>query len=99
MEEQTKTILNAMLERADQRKADDETAYNKINEFIHNFRKREGGLTILSNLANPRSGLNPFIRALIKLELPEIWYNARTVDERSLGGKSRKSRKSRRNKH
>jgi len=82
----TKDALNKMLERADA----DQTTYDKIDSFLSNLRVRDSSL--LGRLANPQSGLNPFIRALVKLQLPASWYHARTEEEIARGGK-RRSRK------
>jgi len=81
----TKDVLNKMLERSDA----DQSTYDKIDSFLE---KLKGKNSLLRRLASPDSGLNPFIRTLVKLKLPDYWYAARTDEQIARGG-SKRSRK------
>jgi hypothetical protein len=82
----SKDALNKMLERADA----DQTSYDKISVFLENLKARPNSNAILSQLANPSSGLNPFIRVLVKEQLGPAWFAVRTEEEINRGGKKKK---------
>lgn len=84
-----KDALNKMLERADA----DQASYNKISIFLGNLKARPNSNVILSQLANPSSGLNPFIRVLVKEQLGPAWFAVRTEEEINRGGKKKKQPK------
>jgi hypothetical protein len=84
-----KDALNKMLERADA----DQTSYDKISVFLGNLKARPNSNAILSQLANPSSGLNPFIRVLVKEQLGPAWFAVRTEEEINRGGKKKKQPK------
>jgi len=88
-----KDVLNAMLKRADA----DQTTYDKISVFLENLKARPNSNALLSQLANPSSGLNPFIRALVKLQLGPAWFSVRTEEEINRGGKRKKTKKTKKN--
>jgi len=70
--------LNKMLEDADA----DESKYDEITVYLKRIDNKD-----LRKLAEPTSGLNPFIRSLVKLQLPPAWFAARTEKEINKGGK------------
>ena len=86
----SKDALNKMLERADA----DQTSYDKISVFLGNLKARPNSNAILSQLANPSSGLNPFIRVLVKEQLGPAWFAVKTEEEINRGGK-KKTKKTR----
>lgn len=89
-----KDVLNKMLERADA----DQTSYDKISVFLGNLKARPNSNAILSQLANPSSGLNPFIRVLVKEQLGPAWFAVRTEKEINRGGKKKPKQKTRKQK-
>ena len=92
MDEKTvKDSLNSMFTKSES----GDYNYDKIDQFIASINQREGGQTLLRTLANPTSGLNPFIRTLIKVHLGHSWYGARTEHQINAGKrmKTRRYRK------
>ena len=85
----SKDALNKMLERADA----DQASYDKISIFLVNLKARPNSNAILSQLAHPSSGLNPFIRVLVKEQLGPTWFAVRTEEEINRGGKKKKQTK------
>lgn len=90
--EQVKNNLKRMVKRADTT-----GDYDEIEEYI--IRIKNTDRTKLSDLASPASGLDKYIRTLIKNHLPQSWFDARTEAQINEGGRkrTRRNRRSRRN--
>jgi hypothetical protein len=78
-------------------KMEESNNFDKLDSYLANVLKRPYGMTVLSVLANKRSGLNSFVRTQIKLAMPEMWWKQverltrKPVSD--LGGSKRKSKR------
>lgn len=92
-----KNIMNTMLKKEDTHTSGP-TPYEAIDTFIEKIQKMDKGYTILTTLVKPESGLNDFLRTLIKNKLGLRWYVGKTDEELNRGGKTRKRKSKRKSK-
>jgi hypothetical protein len=88
-----KDIMNKILKK-EETYTHGTTPYEELDFFIKKVKQMKDANFILTTLVKPDSGLDIFIRTLIKNELSSAWYAKKTDAELNIGGKTKRKRKS-----